>query len=218
MAQIDGTSQDDILTGTSEADIFFGAAGDDQINGGAGIDTAKYLWARSDYYVMIDDTNGKWHVQGEFAPTNEGVDYFDSIERIQFSDGILAIDTGAGSEAGQAYRIYQAAFARTPDQGGLSYWLDKIDAGMELVDVAKGFVASAEFQSVYGTNPTNAEFVAKLYQNILGREAEAGGLTFWVNELDSGARDKATVLAQISESAENVTGVAANIDCGIWLG
>ena len=128
-----------------------------------------------------------------------------------------AFDVDAGENAGSAYRVYQAAFARTPDNGGLKYWIGQVDAGTSLIDVAKGFIASAEFQSIYGANPSNADFVSKLYQNVLGREGEAGGLAFWVGELDSGARDKATVLAGFSESSENIAGVAATIADGIVL-
>ena len=75
---------------------------------------------------------------------------------------------GAGGNAGVSYRIYQAAFARTPDNDGLKYWIDQVDTGTTLVDVARGFIDSQEFQSVYGTDPSNDDFVAALYRNVSG--------------------------------------------------
>jgi len=48
-----------------------------------------------------------------------------SIERIQFTDGTLALDESGN--AGQAYRLYQAAFGRTPDTPGLSHNLNLLD-------------------------------------------------------------------------------------------
>ena len=146
-----------------------------------------------------------------------GSDTLIDVERLQYLDGTLALDVGKGENAGSAYRIYQAAFARTPDNDGLKYWIDKVDDGSDLVSIAKGFIASAEFQSIYGTNPSNEAFVARLYLNVLGREGEAAGADFWVGELDSGRRDKASVLAGFSESNENISGVSGSIEYGIWI-
>ncbi|MCV6575761.1 MAG: DUF4214 domain-containing protein, partial [Cohaesibacter sp.] len=115
---------------------------------------------------------------------DQGVDTLIDVERLSFSDGTLALDI-AGN-AGQAYRIYKAAFARDPDNDGLKYWIGRVDNGTGLIDVAKGFLASTEFQTLYGTNPSNEAFIAKLYNNVLGREGEAGGFAFWQGELDSG--------------------------------
>ena len=137
------------------------------------------------------------------------------MERLQFDDGILALDIEAN--AGQAYRIYQAAFARTPDNDGLKYWIEALDTGITLLDVARGFVASAEFQSVYGANPSNLSLVEKLYENVLGRSGEAAGISYWENELNSGNRDQARVLVDFAESAENIMGVAPAIAEGIFF-
>lgn len=135
------------------------------------------------------------------------------IDRLKFLDGFLAFDFDGA--AGQSYRVYQAAFDRTPDVPGLSYWIDIMDTGTSLFDVAAGFVGSAEFQSIYGSNPTAAEFVAKLYLNILGREGEADGLAYWEGQLNGGV-SMAQVLASFSETPENKAGVAGVIEDGIW--
>lgn len=151
---------------------------------------------------------------GEFVITAPGYTFSgSSLERLVFEDGILAFDFDGG--AGQAYRIYEAAFDRMPDLGGLSFWIRSIDSGASLLSVAEGFINSAEFKSVYGENPTDAELISKLYQNILNRDGEAAGIDYWLDQLGSGV-GRAQVLASFSESAENVQGVAPAISDGIW--
>jgi hypothetical protein len=104
---------------------------------------------------------------------------------------------------GQAYRIFQAAFNRAPDKGGLGYWMSALDHGVSLLDVADGFIQSKEFKDLYGTNPTNADLVNKYYANILHRTPDAAGAEYWTKLLDQHTVTNADVLMNISESAEN---------------
>ena len=138
-------------------------------------------------------------------------------DRIAFNNGVLRLDVQGGEVAGSAYRIYQAAFDRTPDIPGLKFWVDRMDGGMALFDVSRNFISSAEFIEIYGASSTNVQFISKLYQNVLGRDGETAGIAFWTGQLDTGASDRARVLFGFSESAENITGVAPKIDDGIFL-
>jgi hypothetical protein len=134
-----------------------------------------------------------------------GTDALQHIDRVLFADRALAFDfAGVG---GQAYRIYQAAFARTPDVGGLGFWINAMDHGSSLKSVTEGFVASAEFKSLYGANPTNREIVSKFYENVLHRPGEAAGIDFWVGVLDNKAANVVEVLMGFSESPENQAGL-----------
>lgn len=127
--------------------------------------------------------------------------------------GTLALDFDG--TAGQAYRIYQAAFDRTPDTAGLSHWIKALDNGMTLQTAANGFVSSAEFQALYGPNISDEAFVGQLYQNVLGRAGEQAGIDYWGGRMAAGV-SRAEVLAGFSESAENIAGVAPAIADGIW--
>lgn len=144
---------------------------------------------------------------------NFGAVYLQNVERVHFTDRSLALDTDG--VAGQAYRLYQAAFDRTPDKPGLGYWIDKMDAGASLYQVAAGFVASSEFQALNGTSPAPQALVASLYGHVLGRTAEQAGLDYWTAQLQSGALDAAGLLASLSESAENRVLVSGQIAQGI---
>ena len=97
-------------------------------------------------------------------------------------------------------RLYVAYFKRLPDQGGLNYWLNKLNAGMKLDKVSATFAASNEFKTKYG-NTTNEQFVKLVYVNVFNRQPDAGGLAYWVKKLDQGL-SRGSVLTNFSESAE----------------
>jgi hypothetical protein len=109
------------------------------------------------------------------------------------------------SNYGKAFRLYRAAFGRTPDSGGLAFWCGVLDSGTTLFEVATGFINSAEFVDLYGAAPTNSEYAARLYANVLRRAPDAGGIAWWIDRLNEGA-SKAEVLIGFSESAENKLG------------
>jgi hypothetical protein len=112
--------------------------------------------------------------------------------------------------------LYKAAFNRTPDAGGLGYWISKMDAGMGYSSVAQNFVNSAEFKTAFGgSNPTVNTLVTKLYNNVLNRTPDAGGLAFWQNKLSNEGWTTADVLGFFSTSGENVTNVTPLIANGI---
>ena len=90
-----------------------------------------------------------------------------------------------------------------------------MDNGQSLQAVAQGFVQSAEFVALYGSAPTNAQVVDKLYLNVLHRAGEAGGVAYWNSVLDNGHANVAAVLASFSESAENIAALIGVLDDGV---
>jgi len=138
------------------------------------------------------------------------------VERLKFSDTNVALDIAPTDNAGSVYMLYKAAFNRAPDAGGMGYWLSSKDKGADIVtSLAQGFIGSKEFTDKYGTNPNNASYVDKLYQNVLDRPGESGGVTYWNQELDAGRISKAAVLVQFATLAEGATKVASLIANGI---
>jgi hypothetical protein len=203
-----GTDGADRLSGQGGNDRIAGGAGDDAIDGGAGVDTAVYA-GRHDAYAISAAGTGAWTVQDKSGA--EGTDQLTGIERLHFADVDVALDVDG--TAGQAYRIFQAAFARAPDGAGLGFWMAMMDKGASLNAVAQGFVDSAEFADRYGARPTNRELVEKFYENILHRPGEAAGIDWWTSQLDKKLSTVAEALAGFSESHENqaaLVGVLAN--------
>ncbi|MFZ4538891.1 DUF4214 domain-containing protein [Propionivibrio sp.] len=200
-------SGNDTIVGGVAADKLAGFAGNDIIDGGSGIDTATFFSNRSAYTVTKTTTG--YTVSGG----TDGTDTLTNIERLQFSDQTIALDNSGN--AGQVYRLYQTAFNRTPDKGGLGDWIYGMDHGASLLDVSAGFVNSAEFKSVYGANPTNTEVVTRFYQNVLHRAPEKAGFDYWMNQIDSGVQTRTQVLTGFSESTENQAQVIGVIQNGI---
>lgn len=107
-------------------------------------------------------------------------------------------------------RVYQAAFGRKADIGGLNFFADQLRAGTTTIDaIATQFASSAEFATRFPTAATDTSaFVANLYTNVLGRGADTAGQTFWANSGLSAAQ----LLAAFAQSAEFVTRTAAAAD------
>ena len=206
--RIVGNAAANSISGGNGNDVLRGGAGNDRIDGGAGLDTAAFAGARSGYTLtqagaglVVTDNSGA-----------EGTDTLVGIERLVFDDGALAFDL-AGT-AGEAYRLYAAAFDRKPDLAGLGYWIGVMDRGASLVDVATGFTQGSEFTTMYGAAPTREDFLGKLYQHILHRAPDAAGYDYWLKVMQGGATE-GQVLADFGESSENQAQVIGQIQDGI---
>ena len=102
------------------------------------------------------------------------------------------------------FRLYNAAFARFPDASGLEYWIEQFSSGKNTRRVvAQSFLASEEFTEKYGSNVSDETYVNNLYKNVLGRDADADGLNYWVGNLNNGIETRYEALLGFSESAEN---------------
>ena len=98
-------------------------------------------------------------------------------------------------------RLYFAVFLRYPDYAGLEYWTDYFRAGHQLAEIAGLFAASPEFQATYGSLD-NGSFLTLLYRNVMGREPDANGYSFWLNQLDTNQRTRGQLVGVFSESPE----------------
>jgi hypothetical protein len=122
----------------------------------------------------------------------------------------ISLTYNTDGSAGQLYRLYKAAFGRTPDVRGFGYWKDTIENhGFTLDQVASAFLESLESRTVYGTSSDDSTFVARLYQNVLGRGPDAAGVTYWADALRTGMK-RVNALLAFSESAENKAATAAS--------
>jgi Ca2+-binding RTX toxin-like protein len=206
-----GDFHDNSMYGFAGDDVFEGGAGNDHIDGGAGLDTALYAGNAASFDVAL--TSGGITVSDKSGA--EGTDSLLNTERIRFSDGAIAFDLDGN--AGQAFRIYQAAFDRAPDLSGLGFWIAQMDRGVSLQALASSFIQSEEFGDLYGTSLSVDAFVTQLYQNVLHRAAEPDGYAYWFNALNANdtLEMRAAVLASFSEGFENVGQVAQVIAAGI---
>lgn len=86
---------------------------------------------------------------------------------------------------------YHLAFNRDPDLGGQSYWMNELrNNRVQPEDLHSLFASSPEMYFSVGGG-TNLGYVNALYRNLLGRDPDSGGLSYWVGKLSSGEPRKA---------------------------
>jgi hypothetical protein len=167
----------------------------------------------AEYLIVENSWDTGWGDQGYWAmPFRALYSCFELFairefagERFEIPEYLRIRKNPIESNYGKAYRLYRAAFGRTPDSAGLAFWTGVLDNGTPLIEVAGGFINSAEFIDFYGAVPSNSNYALLLYLNVLHREPDPSGLAFWIEKLDQGI-SKAEVLVAVSESPENKLG------------
>jgi hypothetical protein len=196
-----GTANNDVIKVTA-------ANGSHAIDGGAGRDTAVIAGKFADYKVVKET----WGYGVTDKVGSGGHDSLINVERLQFNDVNVALDIDG--PAGQVYRLYKAAFDREPDPQ-INYWIDRVDHGLQLEDMAKEFMTNQpEWDKMYGKNPSNADFLTNLYAHVLHRGPDGEGYAFWLNALDTKIATREHLLAFFSESPENQLQVIGEIQNG----
>jgi uncharacterized delta-60 repeat protein len=208
---LDGGAGNDSLVGSAYNDIVIGGPGNDTLSGGNGgwADTALYNGPLG-HYTIEHQPDGSFVINDKTGA--DGVDVLSGIDRVQFADARIALDIDGN--AGQAYRLYQAAFNRVPDLGGLGFQMHALDSGLTLTQVAGNFIASPEFQLTYG-NVDDTQFLTLLYRNVLHRAPDEGGLQFHLDEMHNQGQSRALELVHFSESPENQANVLGQIQDGM---
>ncbi|MCA0998640.1 DUF4214 domain-containing protein [Alloyangia pacifica] len=232
---IHGRDGDDIITGDDDsrvsealgltfdpeadgADTIYGGAGNDEIHTGS--------WADGDQGLE----NASTGMMSDWASGGMGNDILRGAggdDTLYGNEGADNIGGGGGNDmiygdfmspgsaemaTGQVIRLYQAAFDRAPDAGGFYNWTERlVTESFTLKQVAAGFTGSAEFASDYG-DFDNGDYVQALYNNVLGRDADAKGLENWTERLDTGLMSRSEVLIGFSESAEFRASMADDIE------
>ena len=103
---------------------------------------------------------------------------------------------------------YIAYFNRAPDATGLDFWGGQLANGASFSTIANGFAGSAEATAAYPSGLSNQAFVTAVYTNVLGRNTDPGGLSFWSGLLQSGAATKASFILNVVQSVLLQTGTA----------
>lgn len=106
----------------------------------------------------------------------------------------------------QVLELYTAYFNRAADRNGVDYWLNEMDVNGWSIDmVAQSFADQTEYKNMYA-GMTNAQVVSQVYNNVLNRDADSAGATYWESELNGG-------VIQVSQLVQAVVN-AAKADVG----
>lgn len=95
--------------------------------------------------------------------------------------------------------LYEQYLGRAADAAGLAYWEAQMLQGATDAQVEAAFAGSGEFYQ--HADGTDAGWVSAMYQAILGRPADPGGLAYWTGQLAQGA-SRATVAQGFAASPE----------------
>jgi hypothetical protein len=155
----------------------------------------QYFEASNNGSLYLQDS-----VPNRDAAQNNGILNTAGDTVIQFADGVGLFDPTGSAE--DVSRLYSATLGRGADLAGLQFWAGQIDNGhVPLSQVANAFAASPEFIQSFGTLTDDA-FVQQLYQNVLHRAGDQGGLAFWDSDL-AGGDSRGDVANSFAQSAEN---------------
>lgn len=171
-------------------DTIKGSPGIDFFDGGLGLDTVVYSGPQERY--TINKTGNRYVVS---EPTgSDDTDYLSNIERLQFSNGKVALDVENGN-AGEAAKLIGALL-------GPTYVKDKALAGIviNLLDqkytsdtIANLGLATPMFLSMAGSS-SNTDFVKQVFNNVVGRPPSPSESSTYVNMLDAGTSQSALAL------------------------
>ncbi|MEM9764462.1 MAG: DUF4214 domain-containing protein [Pseudomonadota bacterium] len=102
--------------------------------------------------------------------------------------------------------LYEAAFGRSADVEGLNFWLDALNSGLTLDDVADRFIESDEFISLFGEidTLTDTQIVTNFFENVLERDPDPEGLDFFVGVLADPNVEPVDLLLSFALSPENL--------------
>jgi len=112
-------------------------------------------------------------------------------------------------KAAQIQALYLAYFGRPADPEGLAYWTTQ-NADSSQAQVANAFSATPEYIASIALKSTS-QIVVDYYQRLFNRAPEAAGLTYWVNQIDTGALTTQSVGLALVTSAKSQTGTADSI-------
>lgn len=220
-----GGAGNDGLNGNDGDDLLYGENDWDLIDGGNGRDTAGFHGPIANYRVWFGDgwvngqyfesLKGRWLVMDRVG--NEGLDTLVNIEAVRFADKTVNLtvkQSAAGISAGDLkllQELYVAFFNRVPDADGLEYWIGEFRAGKSIENIAEIFYAAgvaASHVTGYHASMSHADFVNKIYQNVLGRSegADVDGLAYWSGALANGTETRGSLVKTILQSAHTFKG------------
>lgn len=194
-------SVDEIIAGGAGRDILKGFGGNDTLIGNEAIDTVIYSAPSANYAVQRQPDN-LWtvHARDGFP---DGMDTLIDIERIKFSDNLLALDLDGN--AGITAKIIGVVFGAdsVADTQLASIGLNLLDSGMNYEALMQLAIHAALGDSA----ANHAAVVGLLYGNVVGFPPSAADEAYFVELLDSGAHSVASIGIFAAETAINLENV-----------
>jgi hypothetical protein len=146
-----------------------------------------------------------------------------SAEFQTFTQGIFG-NTASRPEVNVVMDFFRGILNRLPDTPSFQYWLGRMRAGQcagagpvytEVDAISAAFIFNPEYGN---RNRNNTQFVTDMYYSFLRRGGDAGGVNFWINQLNTNQMNINTVRTNFLGTAEFGGRVQAVINAGCYTG
>jgi len=108
----------------------------------------------------------------------------------------------AATYAERVQQMYVAYYGRPGDPGGIDYWVGRLEAsGGNLSAIIESFGNSDEYRDRY-SGLSSETLVNNIFLQLFGRNADAGGLAFYTEKLDSGELTLASIALNIADGVQ----------------
>jgi hypothetical protein len=173
-------------SGNASNNFFQGNASNNTFNGLDGIDTVAF-GGRSVDYVLSGNTTSR-----TVSGAGDGTDTLLSIERLQFSNTILAHDTTPGGNTYQVYALLHSILNSAPSMDLVSQWTAQQDQLGDLTATAKALL------QFYAPDLPNDALAAHLWFTTIGTPITPDVLAQLVGVIDNGSYTQASFLETIA--------------------
>ena len=164
--------------------------------------TVRQPLSSSDSTIRVRDVAQDFDRNVDIVFADSPVNTTVELESFELPVGQAVFDIDSHN-ANVACQFYHAAYGRLSDEAGLRYWasvLDDLDQQgwtetQKNLYLAEQFSGSQEFAMLYGSNPSNVDYVESMYVNALGWQPDQAGSDFWVGEMDQGLSHEEVLVA-----------------------
>ena len=222
---LSGAVGDDVLIGGAGDDTLTGGQGDDLLVGGGGIDIGIYSGNQSRHTLTLNPTAT---TLADRRADGNGTDDLVELEFLDFDTDLfggpfnlakVADATGLSqADFNSLIELYVANFDRAPDAVGLNFWGSARANGLSLEEIASLFNDAPETQAIYPPGTSNQIFAETVYNNVLGRDPDADGLSFWVGQLDDGNVSRDQFILNVLRGVKPGSADRAHLDDKVDIG
>ncbi len=212
-----GNDLNNVLTGNEGNNTLQGGFGNDTLDGDDGLDTAVYSGARALYSLSIQAA-GTTVADSRSGTGSDGVDNLARVERLQFADARLALDTGATQVGGEAALLVGAVLGKAAVQTQpaiVGAVIGLLDSGLALPDLCAAVMAMPIWGPLANggaATASNTQIASYLLTLLNGNAPDDATLAAAVAALDNDpAGDYLCTLAlsDACQAAVNLAGLAS---------
>lgn len=109
-----------------------------------------------------------------------------NLQGLFVETGFNGIDLTQNAVTSEVAQAFVGILNRAPALAGMQNYEAAINSGQSLANICDSLLQSAEGIADISPNATSTQFIDYIFQNVLGRAAAAGGLSYYSAELSAG--------------------------------